>query len=93
MLTLVKFMTSRYISILVYLNPTSHNKHYKICIQIYKSKMALQSLATETCKQRHITLDKYNEIRHVANKVTSRIILIIILTQSSKVPEMPHNYK
>lgn len=55
--------------------------------------MALQSLATDTCKQRGLTLDKYNDIKHVANKVTSRIILIIILTQSSKVPEMPHNYK
>lgn len=37
--------------------------------------MALQSLATDTCKQRGKTLDKYNVIKHVANKVTSRIIL------------------
>lgn len=37
--------------------------------------MALQRLATDTCKQIGLTLDKYNEIKHVANKVTSRIIL------------------
>lgn len=55
--------------------------------------MALQSLAIDTCKQIGITLDKYNDIKHVANQVTSRIILIIILTQSSKVLGMPHNYK
>lgn len=47
--------------------------------------MALQSLATDTCKQIGLTLDKYNDIKHiVANKVTSRIILIIILTQNSR---------
>lgn len=54
--------------------------------------MALQSLATDTCKIGGITLDKY-DFKHVANKVTSRIILIIILTQSSKIQKMPHNYK
>lgn len=37
--------------------------------------MALQRLATDTCKQIGLTLDKYNDIKHVANKVTSRIIL------------------
>lgn len=51
--------------------------------------MALQSLATDTCKIGGITLDKY-DFKHVANKVTSRIILFIILTQSSKIQEMPH---
>lgn len=53
--------------------------------------MALQSLATDTRKIGGITLDKY-DFKHVVNKVTSRIILIIILTQSSKIQEMPHNY-
>lgn len=37
--------------------------------------MALQSLATDTWKQKGLTLDKYNDIKHVANKVTSRIVL------------------
>lgn len=37
--------------------------------------MALLSLATDACKQIGITLDKYNDIEHVANKVTSSIIL------------------
>lgn len=56
--------------------------------------MALQSLSTDTCKIGGITLDKY-DFKHVANKVTSRIILIIILTQSSKFKRcliITHNY-
>lgn len=46
--------------------------------------MALQSLATDTCKQRGKTLDKDNDIKHVANKVTSGIILIIIQHNPAK---------